>query len=209
MLDTILDNLTWLGHDSFRLRTGGKTLYIDPFQLQGEHEPADLILVTHDHYDHCSVEDIRKIQTPGTIIVTEPMSAAKLTGRITAMAPEETTAKEGIFIETVPAYNLNKKFHPRANNWLGFIITVDGVRIYHAGDTDYIPEMRHFSVDIALLPVSGIYVMTAEEAALAARDIKPEVAIPMHYAAIVGSTNDAERFAAELKGIITTRILTK
>ena len=116
------------------------------------------------------------------------------------MEPGQKVTLGDITVQTVPAYNLDKEFHPRANNWLGFILTVDGVSIYHAGDTDYIPEMEHLHVDVALLPVSGTYVMTADEAVAAAQAIGPKLAIPMHYGAIVGDDNDAQRFAKALEG---------
>ena len=122
------------------------------------------------------------------------------------MAPGESCKIDNIKIEAVASYNINKKFHPRANNWLGFIVTVNGVRIYHAGDTDYIPEMNNFKADIALLPVSGTYVMTADEAVQAALDIKPQVAIPMHFGSIVGDLSDAESFARALADKITVKI---
>jgi L-ascorbate metabolism protein UlaG (beta-lactamase superfamily) len=147
------------------------------------------------------------IQQPSTLIVTETQAAEKLTGKIMTLVPGERREVEGLVIETVPAYNTNKKFHPQGNGWLGFILTVDGVRLYHAGDTDYIPEMKNIRADIALLPVSGIYAMTAEEAAQAAITIGPKIAVPMHYAAVVGSSDDAKRFAAALAGKIRVEIL--
>ena len=164
-------------------------------------------MVTHDHFDHCSLEDIEQIQQENTTIVTEPSSAKKLSGSIITLIPGESCEVNGISIEAVPSYNTNKKFHPKKNNWLGFIITVDGVRIYHAGDTDYIPEMKDFKADIALLPVSGTYVMTAEEAVQAALDINPQIAIPMHYSSIVGDDSDAEKFANSLEGKVKVRTL--
>lgn len=206
MIDTILHNLAWLGHDGFRLTAGGKTIYIDPFQLTGNQPPADIILVTHAHFDHCSPDDIDKISQPSTAIITGADSAAKLSGRITTVKPGDRITCDTITVEAVPAYNTNKKFHPRANDWLGFIVTVDGVRIYHAGDTDHIPEMAAIKADIALLPVSGTYVMTAEEAAAAAIDIHPKVAVPMHFGSIVGEQSDAELFAATLAGRIRVHI---
>lgn len=202
MVEDICKNLQWLGHDAFLLRAGGKVIYFDPFKLEKGLPPADIICISHEHYDHCSPEDVRAIQQPSTLIFTEAMATAKLEGQITAMVPGERREVAGIIIETVPAYNTNKKFHPRSNGWLGFILTVDGVRIYHAGDTDFIPEMKEIRADIALLPVSGTYVMTAEEAAQAALVIGPEIAVPMHYGGIVGSNDDAARFAAALAGKI-------
>lgn len=206
MIDRILDNLIWLGHDGFLLKSGGVNIYFDPFQLKGDLPKADLLLITHEHFDHCSPEDIAKIATPDTEIITEPQSAKKLSGRVRTMAPGESCEIGNIKIEAVASYNLNKKFHPRANNWLGFVLTVEGIRIYHAGDTDYIPEMKDIKADIALLPVSGTYVMTADEAVQAALAINPQVAIPMHFGAIVGELSDAENFARALAGKIRVKI---
>jgi len=202
MVDNILRQLSWLGHDAFRLQAAGVTIYFDPFRLAAAPPGADIILVSHDHYDHCSPDDIAKIQGPETVIVTEPQAAAKLGGTIKTLAPGARCEVKGITIEAVPAYNANKKFHPQGNNWLGFVVTVDGVRIYHAGDTDHIPEMAAMRTDIALLPVGGTYTMTAEEAVAAALAIQPQVAIPMHYDTLVGTGDDADRFAAGLAGKI-------
>ena len=200
-----LGKLKWLGHDGFRMATDDTTIVIDPFQLTAP-ETADLILVTHAHYDHCSPENIAKCLGSASVIVTEPESAAKiraeqLCGDIRVVQPGERLTVKGIPIEVVPAYNTNKHFHPREKNWLGFIITVDGERIYHAGDTDLIPEMGMLSVDIALLPVSGTYVMTAAEAVEAAKRIGPRVAVPMHFNAIVGTAADADVFKEALAGV--------
>ncbi|MBU0908538.1 MAG: MBL fold metallo-hydrolase [Proteobacteria bacterium] len=206
MIDKILSNLDWLGHDCFRLRAAGQVVYFDPFQLSGDLPPADLILVSHAHYDHFSPDDIKKIRQESTLIITEPESAAKLSGNVKAMQPGQSITWGPFTIEAVRAYNTNKKFHPQANNWLGFIVTVEGVRLYHAGDTDHIPEMADYKADIALLPVSGTYVMTADEAAQAALDINPKVAVPMHFGSIVGEQSDAERFAAKLVNKIKVHI---
>ncbi|MDY6839458.1 MAG: MBL fold metallo-hydrolase [Thermodesulfobacteriota bacterium] len=202
----VVKNIRWLGHDGFLIKAEGKVIVIDPFQIQ-ECELADVILVSHEHYDHCSPADVKKIQKDSTIIVTEADSAKKLSGDVKTMKPGDKITVSGIPIEAVPAYNTNKAFHPKENGWLGFILTVDGVRIYHAGDTDDIPEMASFQVDIALLPVSGTYVMTAEEAVEATKKIKPKVVIPMHYGAIVGSTDDAQRFAEALRGTCEVVVL--
>ncbi|MDG4475240.1 MBL fold metallo-hydrolase [Thiovibrio frasassiensis] len=207
MIENVFKNLQWLGHDAFLLCAGGKKIYFDPFQLAPGLPPADIICISHDHYDHCSPADVDLIQQPSTQIVTEAESAKKLQGKIITLAPGERCEVEGLTIETVPAYNTNKQFHPQANGWLGFILTVDGVRVYHAGDTDYIPEMKNIRADIALLPVSGTYTMTAEEAAQAALAIGPKIAVPMHYDAIVGSSEDANRFAAALAGRIRVELI--
>ncbi len=208
MIDTILHSLTWLGHDGYCLEAAGKVIYFDPFQLTTpDLAPADVLFITHEHRDHFSPKDIEQIVTEQTIIVTDTTVAQKLSGNVTIVAPGDTVEIAGLLIEAVPAYNTNKSFHPKENGWLGFIVTVDGINIYHAGDTDYIPEMKHFRADIALLPVSGTYVMTASEAVLAALDINPEIAIPMHYDSVVGSSNDAHLFADGLKEKIRVEIL--
>ncbi|MFH1073068.1 MAG: MBL fold metallo-hydrolase [Nanoarchaeota archaeon] len=186
-----------LSHASFILK-GSRTIYIDPFQIAGSPEPADFILISHEHYDHCSSQDVKKVITPETIIVTVPDCMSKLNSlnvkEIKIVNPGDQVNYDKVHIEAVPAYNIGKPFHPKDNDWIGFIVTMDNVRIYHAGDTDLIPEMKKIDVDIALLPVSGKYVMTAEEAAQATTLMKVKTAIPMHYGAIVGTNDDAERF---------------
>ena len=201
MTHEIVKKINRLGHSGFVLMAGDKTVVIDPFQIE-TCEPADIILITHSHYDHCSVPDIDKIKKASTVFVTEPSAAENLTGDVRTLAPGENIQIDDLLIEAVPAYNTDKSFHPRENNWLGFIITVDGKKIYHAGDTDLIPEMESISADIALLPVSGTYVMTSDEAVAAAKKIKPAIAIPMHYGAIVGTNEDALRFKDALEGIL-------
>jgi L-ascorbate metabolism protein UlaG (beta-lactamase superfamily) len=188
----MVENIHWLGHASFKI-TGEKTVYIDPWKLK-DGEPADIILITHDHYDHLSPEDVAKIATDRTWIVTTADAAKKLSGNIKTIKPGDSIIVEGIKIEAVPAYNVNKNFHPKANNWVGFIVTINNKRIYHTGDCDFMPEMKNIKADIVLMPVGGTYTMTAEEAANAVNTINPEVAIPMHYDDIVGSKADAEKF---------------
>ena len=200
----MIEKIHWLGHDSFRI-DAEKTIYIDPWQLKENVPPADLVLITHEHGDHCSPGDVAKIAGPETVVVTNTASAIKLKsqkGQVRVVKPGDRLSINGIQLEAVPAYNLNKfrspgkPFHPKEAGHVGFIITAGGQRIYHAGDTDNILEMDNLKVDIALLPVSGTYVMTAEEAADAARRIAPQIAIPMHYGAgVVGTRADAERFA--------------
>lgn len=208
-IDHAVANLHWLGHDCFRLDSSVGPIYFDPFQLAGG-PVARLILCSHEHFDHCVAEDIAKIRDAKTVIVTEANCAAKLGPQgVRVIKPGQSLDLAGVKVTGVPAYNTNKQFHPQANNWVGFLVEVDGVRIYHAGDTDFIPEMKALRVDIALLPVSGTYVMTAEEAVEAALAIRPGLAIPMHYGAIVGEEPDAQRFAQALAGKLPVKILPK
>ena len=208
----MIENIHWLGHDTFRI-DNDKTIYLDPIKLEGEFPKADLILITHDHFDHCSPDDVAKLVKDGTVIVTIAAAAQKLKGDVRVVGPGESLVVLGIPIETVPAYNVNKfrspgvPFHPKESGHVGFIVTVGGVRIYHAGDTDVIPEMDDIEADIALLPVGGTYTMVAGEAAEAASRIKPQVAIPMHWGDIVGSAEDAQRFSdlCEMEVIILSR----
>jgi L-ascorbate metabolism protein UlaG (beta-lactamase superfamily) len=204
-VNVMVKNIYWLGHDTFKI-VGEKVIYTDPFKIK-KNDTADIILITHEHFDHCSPEDIKAIQGQKTVIVTTSDCAQKLSGNIKIVKPGDKINVEGVEIEAVPAYNTNKQFHTKDKGWVGYIFTVEGQRIYIAGDTDHIPEMKNFKVDIAILPVSGTYVMTAQEAIKAALDIKPKIAIPMHYGSIVGSKNDAKKFADGLKGKIEVAIL--
>lgn len=188
--------ISWLGHDGFRIKNG-KIIYIDPYQIKGG-EKADILLITHEHFDHCSPEDIKKITSDKAVIVASFACKGQLSRlqmrEIKLVKPGDEVTIEGVEIEAVPSYNVDKAFHPKGDAKLGYILTLKGVRLYHAGDTDRIPEMKNFKADVALLPVSGTYVMTAEEAAQATKDIRPKLAIPMHYGTVAGSVRDAERF---------------
>ena len=194
----LIDKLHWLGQAGFVIRNG-QVIYLDPYKISAT-EKADLILITHEHFDHCSPDDIMQIIQPSTVIVTVPGNKSKLVsiaGRVSEIIfvkPGDALTLKGIGLQVIPAYNLNKDFHPQSNMWVGFIITVDGEKLYHSGDTDLIPDMSSIRCDIALLPVCGTYVMTAQEAAKAANQIKPRIAIPMHYGDNVGSESDARRF---------------
>jgi L-ascorbate metabolism protein UlaG (beta-lactamase superfamily) len=192
----MLENITWLGHDAFKI-AASKIIYLDPYGLGGELEPADVICISHDHYDHCSPDDVAGIQKQDTIIVAAENCMGKLKGDVRFVKAGDKVTIDDLTIEVIPAYNVKREkqqFHPRGAGGVGFILTVEGTRIYHAGDTDPIPEMEGLGVDIAMIPVSGVYVATAEEAVEAANKIKPKVVIPMHFGSIVGSRADAERF---------------
>lgn len=207
MIENFSKKIVWLGHDGFRIDSD-KTIYFDPYQIGGGPK-ADLIFVSHEHFDHCSPEDVAKIQGGETVIVTEKDSAKKLSGDVRVMKPGESLTVGDIRIQAVPSYNTDKDFHPKANNWLGFVVEIEGVKVYHVGDADFIPEMEDIEVDIALIPVSGTYVMTADQAVQAAQAINPKLAIPMHYGAIVGDEQDALNFKRALEGKIDVLVLQK
>ncbi len=209
-LQDVVNKIHWLGHDAFRIDAGGRVIYIDPWKISGGPQ-ADIILITHDHRDHCSPEDVAKIRGKNTHVVTVKAAAAKLPPPVTVVKPGDSLTVEGVPVTVIPAYNVDKfrspgvLFHPREAGYAGYLITVSGITIYHAGDSDPIPEMASVKADIALLPVSGIYVMTAEEAVAAADQIRPKLAIPMHVGRGIGSMADAERF--KQKASVPVRIL--
>lgn len=187
------EKIFWLGHSSVMIKSG-KVIYIDPWKLKGNPEKADLVLISHSHGDHLSPGDVARVSKEGTVVVC-PADCSGFKGVVLTVKPGDKVEAGGIPIEVVPSYNTNKAFHPKANNWVGFIITVDGKRIYYCGDTDVIPEMKQIRADIVIIPVGGTYTMTAEEAANAVNQIRPELAIPIHYGDIVGSAADAKKFA--------------
>jgi L-ascorbate metabolism protein UlaG (beta-lactamase superfamily) len=201
----LIDAVEWLGHSGFRVRAARTTIYIDPYRVAADAAPADLILITHGHYDHFSPGDIEAISHRGTWLIAPAAVAERVGGRVLSIAPGEVVEPEfahGVSISAVAAYNTSKRdadgkvFHAREAGWVGYDVNIRGERLYHAGDTDVIPEMDEVTgVDIALLPVSGTYVMTAEEAAEAARRIQPRLAVPMHWGEHIGTKADAKRFA--------------
>ncbi len=193
MLEVEDIKIKWLGHAGFKIKKK-KVIYIDPYQMN-ETEQADIILITHEHYDHCSLDDIELLKKEDTIIIGPEKAVKNLDGKnVIIVKPGDRKEVEGIVIDAVPAYNIGKKFHPKEKGNVGYVINIEGIKIYHAGDTDLIPEMEKLAVDIAMLPVGGDYTMNAEEAAAAANKIKPKIAIPMHYGTIVGTKDDADEF---------------
>lgn len=191
-------DIKWLGHASFILSAGDTTVAIDPYRVTAG-GPVNLVLVTHEHYDHCSPEDVRRLAGPETVILAPPDCQGKLEGLGGSFLPVEPGANyepAGVPVRTVAAYNLDKPFHPREKGWVGYIVRLGGETVYHTGDSDFVPEMEGLGVDVALLPVGGTYTMDAEEAARAYRAIGARRAIPMHYGSIVGSEEDARRFLA-------------
>ena len=191
--------LKWLGHSGF-LIINSKKIYIDPYNIPETSEKADLILITHSHYDHCSFEDINKIIQEGTRIVMPADCQSKITRFETKIKMEVIEQGQeldlgDLKISAVPAYNIDKQFHPREKEWVGYIININGKKVYHAGDTDLIPEMEDFGdVDIAILPIGGTYTMDVTEAIQAVHVIEPKIAIPMHYGKIIGTKDDADKF---------------
>lgn len=208
------EKIVWLGHAGFSIRALGLTVYIDPYRTAGG-PPADVILVTHDHYDHFSREDIERVLGDRTQVVAPATVAEQVRGPVVSIAPGESVEVGRLAVTAVAAYNTNKVdsngnlYHPPDSGGVGYVLNVEGRKIYHSGDTDVIPEMDQAAgADVALLPVSGTYVMTPVEAAEAARRIAPALAVPMHWGTIVGSKADAEEFAkrASVAGSLEVRI---
>jgi L-ascorbate metabolism protein UlaG (beta-lactamase superfamily) len=189
----VKEKIKWLGHASFRIEGSRATVYIDPWKLKGS-VPADIVCITHSHYDHLSADDVEKIRKPSTVIVGPEDCKGGFGDAFKVIAPGGSYEIGAVKIEAVPAYNTDKQFHPKANNWVGYVLTIDGFRIYHSGDTDVIPEMADINADVALLPVGGTYTMTVKQAAEATQKINPKLAVPMHCGDIVGTLDDREAF---------------
>ncbi len=187
------NRISWLGHASVRIE-GVKTVYIDPWKLGGDNPSADIVLITHSHYDHCSPEDVEKIRGEETRIFA-PADCRELERfSFTPVRPGWRTKVGEVSLEAVPAYNLDKQFHPRSNDWVGYVVEMAGERIYLCGDTDAVPELTAVKADVVVIPVGGTFTMTAEQAAEAVNRIGPSLAIPIHFGDVVGSRSDAEKF---------------
>lgn len=193
----VLKNITldWFGHSSFKINAG-KIIYIDPYILPEYTQQADLILITHEHYDHFALPNIKRLMKPETVIImpescansSNYMELKKLKAKVQLVHQESKLAFGAIEIEAVPAYNVGKPYHPEGKG-VGYILTFGRIKIYHAGDTDYLPEMAKLEkreIDAAFLPIGGQFTMNEEEAAEAVRAIRPKIAVPMHYGKITG-----------------------
>ena len=207
----MLDNIEVLYHSSIRINKE-KIIYIDPFKINKNYNDADIVFITHDHYDHYSEEDIDKVINENTTIIISEELLTKLLRKginknaIITVEPNKNYMVQGIKFETISAYNTNKTFHPKENGWVGYIIIINGIRYYIAGDTDITEENKKVKCDVAFVPVGGTYTMDFKEAAQLINEIKPKIAIPIHYGSVVGTEQDAIDFVRllhpEIKGII-------
>ena len=210
----MLNNIEVLYHSSIRINKE-KTIYIDPFKIDRNYNDADIIFITHDHYDHYSEEDIDKVINENTVIVIPEELLTKVLKKginknaIITVEPNQKYMVQGIKFETVPADNTNKTFHPKENGWVGYVIEINGIKYYIAGDTDITEENKKVKCDVAFVPVGGTYTMDFKEAAQLVNQIQPKVAIPIHYGSVVGTKQDAEEFIkllhTNVKGVILMR----
>ena len=207
----MIENIEVLYHSSIRI-SKNKVIYIDPFKIDKNYNDADIVFITHDHFDHYSEEDIDKVINKNTTIIIPEELLTKLLRKginrnaIITVEPNEKYMVQGIKIETIPAYNTNKTFHPKENGWVGYIITLDDIKYYIAGDTDITEENRKVKCDVAFVPVGGTYTMDFKEAAQLINEIQPKIVVPIHYGSVVGTKQDATDFIkllhSSIKGII-------
>jgi L-ascorbate metabolism protein UlaG (beta-lactamase superfamily) len=196
----MLEAFTWYKQSAFRWKGEKLVLYIDPWGLTGDLPPADLVLITHAHEDHYRPDELARIKGPKTQFVAPADVAKELSGNVRSIRPGESVEAGGLKIQTVPAYNIDParlQAHPKANNWVGYILELAGRTYYHAGDTDRLPELEKIRTDVAFLPIGdGGYVMTVDEAAALAKAMKPKLAVPIHFGFFpgVGVAADGERF---------------
>ena len=213
----MMEKISLIVHSAIRIKSNdGKIIYFDPFRLEDNYKnDADYIFITHSHWDHFSPEDILKIKKDTTKIISPNDIEEKIRKLgfnqkdILYVIPNEDYLIDDINFSTMPAYNLDKDFHKKEYNWVGYIINIDNKKMYIAGDTDNIPEAKNIKCDIAFVPVGGTYTMTFKEAADLVKAIKPEIAIPIHYKSVVGTLEDAYNFKDLLKDIVDVKILMK
>jgi L-ascorbate metabolism protein UlaG (beta-lactamase superfamily) len=205
----MIERFTWFKQSAYLWRGDGIAVYIDPWGVTTD-DPADVVFITHAHFDHFSMEDIDRIRKDGTRLVAPADVAAELSGDVTAVRPGDSIEVGGIKATAVPAYNVVEErleAHPRANDWVGYVLTLGDATYYHAGDTDNVPEAASVRADVAFLPIGGTYTMEVPDAAALAKAIQPKLAVPMHYGHVVGTPSDAERFLKEADPV-SVQILT-
>lgn len=210
----MLDNIEVLIHSSIRFNNG-LVIYFDPFKINENYNDADIVFITHSHYDHYSEEDLKKVIKDNTIIIIPSDLEEKVLEfgfdkeNIIVVKPNEEHNVFGLYFKTIPAYNTNKNFHPRSNNWVGYIIKYNNYTYYIAGDTDVTEENKKVKCDVAFVPIGGRYTMNKEEAAKLINEIKPKIVVPIHYGLIVGTKEDAILFTKLIDNNIDCKILIK
>ena len=210
----MLENIEVLYHSSIKINKG-VIIYFDPFKIDREYHDADIIFITHSHYDHYSEEDILKVRKESTHVVAPVdlldnlLTLGFTKESITIVKPNENYNVNGLTFKTVPAYNTNKNFHPKSNNWVGYLLTLNDTVYYIAGDTDITEENKQVKCDVAFVPIGGTYTMDYKEAAELINEIKPKIAVPTHYASIVGSLEDGKNFGKLLNSDIECKIYIK
>ena len=210
----MLESIEVLCHSCIKFNKG-EVIYFDPFKIEKNYNDADVIFITHDHYDHYSEEDIDKVVKEGTIIVAPEDLLTKLLKKgferdnMVLVTPNQKYTVKGIEFQTIPAYNVNKQFHPKANEWVGYVLKIEGVTYYIAGDTDITEENKKVKCDIAFVPVGGTFTMDYKEAAELINEIKPKIAVPTHYGSIVGEKSDGISFSKLVSPEIEVEVLMK
>ena len=208
-----ISNIEVFTQSSIRIRCDAGTVYADPFRMKISPHDADIVLITHDHYDHFSPEDLAKVINPATILVVPEKLADKAAAfsaqvkAIETVLPGQQYQIAGLSLETVPSYNRIKPFHPKKNGWVGYLLDLDGQRVFIAGDTDKTKENSAVKCDIALIPIGGKFTMDPKEAADLINTIRPKTAIPTHYGTIVGKKSDGDLFASFVDPSIDVRII--
>ena len=205
------DNIEVFTQSSIRIKGQTETIYVDPFKLNIKPHDADFILITHDHYDHFSPEDIEKVAGSGTVLILPERMKDKAAEvpdieKVMTVKPGERYTIGTYDFETVPAYNVIKPFHPKSAGWVGYILNIDDKKIYIAGDTDATKEAGNVKCDIAIIPIGGTYTMDAKKAAELINTMKPDIAIPTHYGSIVGKKEDADVFKSLVKEPIKVEV---
>lgn len=205
----MLDKIEVLIHSSIKF-SKGLIIYFDPYKIDRDYHDADIIFITHDHYDHYSPLDIKKVIKDDTIIVAPQDIGEKLsTNNVIGVVPNKNYEVLNIKFKTIPAYNVNKNFHPKENNWVGYLLEYNNIKYYIAGDTDITKENQDIVCDVAFVPIGGVYTMDYQEAAKLINKIKPRIAVPIHYGLIVGNKDDGIKFSKLLNNNIECKIFIK